>query len=454
LASRTRTPVGTQRKRSTLPRVAAIACGALALSCAGAATGLALRAHRDAPVVEVAAAPVLAPVAAVAPVVEAKPAPAAPELTDVVADVPVSHPDCPGLVPVDPPWLQVGPPPPDSAPLPETPKSLERRVAFWTRVWGERGDNQHFLVDDRHPWVVWAEIDCRDLFDGREESAAKAECGARLTAAKRAAQAKLQKSWWSPATLKLFDGNKALAKTADDHVIAIQGRTDALARAKSRAAPNLGNAEGMFALADVPRIYARAAIVESLWRPEALSRSGAAGAYQFMPKTGRQFLTVEEGVVDERLDAMRSSWAAATYMSKMARELNGSWPLVLTAYNTGPARLKKVMKVRGTRDLGKIADAGTVGEFGFDGQNYYSQIVAIGRLTAKDRFEPKPVTGRALRVDRALTFPELAACVDTKPEVLAEANPALADAVVSGATPVPVGYVAHVPSAVITTAQR
>ena len=94
--------------------------------------------------------------------------------------------------------------------------------------------------------------------------------------------------------------------------------------------------------------------MESLWRPEALSRSGAGGVYQFMSKTGRQFLTVEDGVVDERLDPLRAAWAAATYMAKMAKDFNNDWPLVLTAYNTGPTRLKRVMKARHTRDIGKI----------------------------------------------------------------------------------------------------
>jgi membrane-bound lytic murein transglycosylase D len=431
-----------------------VVVGALLVSCAGAATGFVLRGARlPAAAFAAEATPATAPPAAPVLVAATAAVEAARLEEPVVADTPLLQPQCPRLTAVDPPWLVVGPAPPRAAALPETPRSLERRVAFWSKVWGERGDNQHFLVDARRPWIVHAEVDCRDLFTDGPPEAAKNECGARLTAARRAAQARLKRSRGAPALLKLYDGNSQLAKTADDHVMGIQGRRDALARAKERAAPSLGLAEGLFAVADVPRIYARAAIVESLWRPEALSRTGAAGAYQFMPKTGRQFLAVEDGLVDERLDPLRSSWAAAKYMSKMSREL-GAWPLVLTAYNTGPARLKKVMKARGTRDLGKIADAGTWGEFGFDGQNYYAQIVAIGRLTANDRFEPKPITGRAMRLDEPLAFADLAACVDAPIEVLAEANPALADAVIHGEKAVPAGYVVHVPSPAITTAQR
>lgn len=434
---------------SLLLRPTVLLSAALALAVAGAAAGFVF--------VEVQSATgpiVLAPLHRLEPPAGAALDPLALDPShalQVAAPAPAPA-SCPTLTAVDPPWMISGPPPPPSHQAPEAPRSLERRIAFWTKIWGERGDNQHFLVDQRRPWIVLAEVDCRDLFQGAQAAdAAKNDCGARLTQARRTAQADLKKTWFTTASLKRYDGNKKLAQSAADNVIAIQGRKDALARAKDRAAPHLGHAEGLFALEDVPRIYARAAIVESLWRPEALSRSGAAGAYQFMAKTGRQFLAVEEGVVDERLDPLRASWAAARYMSQMAKSLD-QWPLVLTAYNTGPARLKRVMKARHSEDLGKLADAGDFGDFGFDGQNYYAQIAAIGRLTKDEVFEPKPITGRALRVDAPLSFAALASCVEATPAALALANPALHAAVLDGTKLVPAGYVAHVPVATVQTA--
>jgi membrane-bound lytic murein transglycosylase D len=364
---------------------------------------------------------------------------------------------CPLASPVDPPWMGVAPVAPAQAPV--TPASLQRRVKFWTHVWGDIGDNVHLLVDDRRPWLVHAEVDCRDLFVAGvsaeaapvEVARAKASCGARLSDQRRAVQQRLKKTWMKGEVLRRFDGDKKLARTAHEHLVAIQGRKDALTRAKDRASPHLGHAEGLFALADVPRIYARAAIVESLWRPEALSRSGAAGAYQFMPRTGAQYLMVDEGVVDERLDPLRSSWAAARYMRDIERQLD-SWPLVLTAYNTGPARLKRVMKARKSSDLGRIADAGDFGEFGFDGQNYYAQIAAIGRLTVHEPFDPKPVTGRAVKLEQPVRFATLARCQDIQATVLARANPALHADVIDGRTAVPKGYVAYIPDAQARTA--
>jgi hypothetical protein len=112
------------------------------------------------------------------------------------------------------------------------------------------------------------------------------------------------------------------------------------------------------------------------------------------------------------------------------------------------------MKARHTKDIGKIADAGDWNEFGFDGENYYAQIAAIGRLTAGDRFEPKPVIGHALRVDTPLPFAQLAACTETAKQKLADANPALAQDVIDGKLPVPAGYVAQVPTVPVATASR
>lgn len=374
----------------------------------------------------------------------AAPDPAAPPGLDLQQG-PLAR-QCP-LATVEAPWLTVAPLP-EPPKLPEAPRSLEARIAFWKKVWGELGDHQTLLVDDRRPSVVHASVDCRDLY-ATGNSNAKEDCGARVTTARRAVQNKLKDK--RAALRALHD--KKLARDARQHVIGVQGRKDALDRARERARPQLAHAEALFAEQGVPRLYARAAIVESLWRPEALSRSGAAGAFQFMPKTGREWLQVVDGAVDERLDPLRSSWAAARYLKHIHNDFQ-SWPLVLTAYNTGPARMKRVMKERHTKDLGVIADRGTLGEYGFDGQNYYAQIVAIARLTRDDEFPLTVETGRTLEVTQDMSFADVVACTQTSPVLLARSNPALSSAVTEGKLAVPKGYVVQLPSEVTLTAMR
>lgn len=348
---------------------------------------------------------------------------------------------CP-LKPVEAAWTSVAPM--QEPALPHTPKSLEPRVHFWTTIWGEASDKRTLIVDQRRPWVIFADVDCADLFEWGDPGFAKDRCGERVTGARKKALAQLKTGWMKPDVLRRYNGNRALAKSAVKNIIGVKGRTDALARAKARAHDQLALAESLYEAQGVPRLYARAAIVESLWRPEALSRTGAAGVLQFMPVTSKRYLFVEDGLVDERLDPLRSSWAAARYLSDMNRQLK-SWPLTLTAYNTGPARMKRVMKMRRTADLGQIANAGDIGEYGFDGQNYYAQIVAIARITKDDVFPQNPVLGRTLKVLDPTSLAALAACTTTTTPALIAANPALLAPIRKGDAPVPAGYVLQVP---------
>ena len=86
----------------------------------------------------------------------------------------------------------------------------------------------------------------------------------------------------------------------------------------------------------VPEEIAALPHVESSFNPEAYSKVGAAGLWQFMPSTAKRFMRVD-GIVDERLDPYSATEAAANLMLYNYRLL-GSWPLTVTAYNHGPGR--------------------------------------------------------------------------------------------------------------------
>jgi membrane-bound lytic murein transglycosylase D len=74
--------------------------------------------------------------------------------------------------------------------------------------------------------------------------------------------------------------------------------------------------------------------VESLFDYQAYSKAGAAGLWQFTRSTGRLFMTINDDV-DERLDPLRSTEAAAKLLRLNYNALEGSWPLAITAYNHG-----------------------------------------------------------------------------------------------------------------------
>ena len=340
--------------------------------------------------------------------------------------------ECPGLVATTTPWAMSTDP--EHFAVPAVPPSLDRRVAVWKRIWGRLSARQHLVVDSDRPWLVWAEVDCRGVADS--------VCDDRL-AAGRAEAASSRFASVDDDLLAAFDGNADLAESAQERVITIHGRRGDLKQAMRRASGELYEIEGLFAAAGVPRAFARVALLESGWQDEGVSAKGATGIFQFTTATAHDLLQVDDDV-DERRDHRRTAAAAAVYL-KQLHDRFGSWPLALTAYNTGPTRLQAVLQARQTRDLGVAADAGDLAGFGFEGQNYFAQVTAIAAVTADEVLAIEVHGGRAMQLGEPLSVMALSSCLGVDPAQLAAANPAWAEAVVGGERDVPAGHVVWVP---------
>ena len=85
------------------------------------------------------------------------------------------------------------------------------------------------------------------------------------------------------------------------------------------------------------------AIIESALNPNARSRAGATGLWQFMYATGKSYGLEVNNYVDERSDPVRSTKAAAKYLNELYK-IFGDWDLTLAAYNSGPGNVTKAIR--------------------------------------------------------------------------------------------------------------
>lgn len=95
-------------------------------------------------------------------------------------------------------------------------------------------------------------------------------------------------------------------------------------------------------------------VIESALNPTAVSRVGATGLWQFMLVTGKHYGLKVNSLVDERRDPVKSSYAAAHYLSDLYK-IFGDWNLVIAAYNCGPDQINKAIhRSNGSRDYWQI----------------------------------------------------------------------------------------------------
>ena len=134
----------------------------------------------------------------------------------------------------------------------------------------------------------------------------------------------------------------------------------------------------IFRQVGVPSVITRLAFVESMFNYKARSRAGAVGVWQFMPKTGKQFLVINRHI-DERKSIYKSTRAAAKLLLINYRYL-GSWPLAITAYNHGMGSMSKAVKKIGSSRIEDIIANYKGRSFGFASKNFYAEFLAAANI--------------------------------------------------------------------------
>ncbi len=182
----------------------------------------------------------------------------------------------------------------------------------------------------------------------------------------------------------------------------------------------------------LPESLTLLAVIESAMNPLALSKAGARGMWQFMPGTARSYGLRCDEIVDERLDYLSSADAAAAYLEKAYTKYR-DWRLAISSYNCGPGAVEKAIRRAQSRDYWKIypfLPEETRGYFPAFAASLYAYLYRDDLGLAVTEFSRE--TGPLIRVDKSMTFRELALETGVDVRELRRLNPQFLSGIVPG----------------------
>ena len=187
--------------------------------------------------------------------------------------------------------------------------------------------------------------------------------------------------------------------------------------------------------------------VESSFNPNARSHVGALGMWQFMRRTGRQYMKVNR-IKDERLDPLKSTVAAAKLLSFNYRILQ-DWALAITAYNHGLGSMTRAKKHHG--DYLSIREQYLRRSFGFASKNFYPEVLAVVEICdSLDHYFPnltkEPVWEFVeIKLPKPVRLNTFARQFQIDMDAFEELNPGFAASVWKGLRSVPANYTLRLP---------
>ncbi|MBJ2190298.1 MULTISPECIES: lytic transglycosylase domain-containing protein [Duncaniella] len=176
-------------------------------------------------------------------------------------------------------------------------------------------------------------------------------------------------------------------------------------------------------------------VIESAINPNAISRAGAAGLWQFMPATAKGLGMEVNSLVDERRDARLSSRNAARYL-KQLYDIYNDWSLAIAAYNCGPGNVNKAMRRagEGKKDFWEIYEflpAETRGYVPvFIAANYVMNY--YGKHGITPTIIKRHLTTDTVTVDKYIHFNQIAAVLNIPVDEIRMLNPQFLKDVIPG----------------------
>jgi membrane-bound lytic murein transglycosylase D len=197
----------------------------------------------------------------------------------------------------------------------------------------------------------------------------------------------------------------------------------------ARGSKYLPMIQNVFRAEGLPLDLAYIPVIESGFKPNALSKASAKGPWQFMKPTARDHGLKTDWYIDERSDPEKATVAAAKYLKTLHRMFDGDWHLVLAAYNGGLGRLQRAMRSSGADDFWKLAESSR--HLPRETREYVPLILAaiiVAKNPAQYGFEYAPTEAIAYEkvpVPRAVDLRRVAEWAGTTIDEIQALNPEL-----------------------------
>lgn len=330
--------------------------------------------------------------------------------------------------------------------------AITNNVQFWEKIYGQYSLKQAVIHDSEDLSKIYEIVSLADpeTPGARQQNSLQQK---QVCEKYRAILTKL--AGQSPETSEerrvaaLFPGKYGSQEmaVAAGNVRSQSGQKERFLAGVSNSATYIAEIKRILRSYDLPEELANLPHVESSFNLKAYSRLGAAGIWQFTRETGKQYLTIDTNL-DERLDPILATHAAAKYLQKSYRTVN-NWPLAITSYNYGLGGIQRAVEEQGSYE--KIFANYNKGYFKFASRNFYSEFLAaqnVARFLEKDRNQ-RPAVGQAYRylnLPGYVHIKDIASHFRLPVSTIEEFNPALRPPVTSGDKPIPKGYALRLPA--------
>jgi membrane-bound lytic murein transglycosylase D len=301
------------------------------------------------------------------------------------------------------------------------PPALTAAYEFWRRVYGEWTSSQAVLHRDRSFTLRTALDGGVELFDGESDFVVKYDNFVERAAALNAGEAE----YW-----RMQRGQRDRLEPAFAFFLRHRAAFDAAFKAEG--APEEASALGF---------------LESMFRPDALSKTGAMGVFQIQPLEAYKLNARVDAAYNELWDAVSAARLAARKLATDRRALaehvasrgltadaDTLWPLAVLSYNQGVNSLRRAVEELNTTDVVDVIARHRGQQWGFAGRSFYVQFRLFADLTraarakactTEDAFPAKPPV---LVLDSFITLSDVSTCLGVEKNQLLLLNPGITEA--------------------------